>query len=713
MASKSSIQAPLSWFAVGGDITNHIPRRFTSRLRTWLRLIPLFFLAGLQAAEPTVGFRVETVLKNINAATAFRFTPDGRILILDQTGHIRVVKNGRLLPEPMLTVAVDDYWERGLIGLALHPRFPQAPYIFINHTPADPYPHHRISRFTVEGDRALPDSERILFEGDDQTKLGGNVPHGHQGGPIAFGPDRKLYVALGEQTAGAPSQSLNSLLGKILRLNPNGSIPIDNPFVNQADGKYRAIWATGIRNPYGLAFHPLTGALYENDVGQSSWEEINIIERGANYGWPLAEGDSDDPRFTNPIHAYPPVIGRSITGGAFYQGGTKAYPEEYHNHYFFLDFMNHWVRHIDPESPSQSYLFAKNLNGPVDIQNGPDGALYVLNRGTIWRDGKRHVADSGSLIRFPYDGQVGDTSPVDAFPSTLSQTDCFESVADCLPHPNFHRFHLNLPRWRAQVRTQLWLRVPESSEIQPSATGLWRFPPDTTIIQHFTTESGARLETHLYWANEDACFKAGAYRWNADGTDAQLVVDSEITVHPDEEDRYWFSPGYEVCLDPSATVTGFVLELTTRQLDYGTNHDQLRRWQELGWLSAKKPVPFVAETERLAAPDHPTASLQHKVRSYLDANCASCHFPGGPSRGTFDARLQTPLANQGIINGPLIAGDLGLPGAKILLPGDSERSILYQRLKRKDFFRMPPVAFHQQPAPILPVLKDWILSLKN
>ena len=106
------------------------------------------------------------------------------------------------------------------------------------------------------------------------------------------------------------------------------------------------------------------------------------------------------------------------------------------------------------------------------------------------------------------------------------------------------------------------------------------------------------------------------------------------------------------------------------------------------------------------------ATLEQRVRSYLHGNCAMCHQPGGASRGLFDARLTTPLAHAGIIDGELAAGDLGLAGAKVVVPGDPERSILYQRLKRKDFFRMPPVAWHDEPSPILPVLAEWIRSLK-
>ncbi len=715
MVSKSSIPVPPSWSVSAGEKTDVLT---SGAIRfAWIVAL-LACLAGfdqsrLDAAEVPSGFEVTTILEDINTATAFTFTPDGRILILDQTGTILVVKDGQLLPEPMLTVEVDAFWERGLIGLALHPDFPEVPHLFINHTPGKPYTRHRISRFTVEGDRAIPDSEVILFEGDDQSKLGGGVPHGHQGGPIRFGPDGKLYVALGEQTAGKPSQSIHSLLGKILRLNPDGSIPSDNPFYTQTTGKYRSIWATGIRNPYGLDFHPLTGDLYENDVGQSTWEEINIIQRGANYGWPEAEGHSDNPGFTNPVHVYPPVIGRSITGGTFYRGGTHPFPENYRNQYFFLDFMNHWIRILDPDAPETSKLFGKNFNGPVDIQTGPDGALYVLNRGTIWRDNKRHVDNAGSLQRIRYTGTpLADEPGTFQFPADLAEANVFNSPSERTPQPGFHPFHLNLPRWRADVTMQLWIRVPADRTISASPQGLWHFPAETTMIQHFESPPGTPLETHLYWATSADCFRAAAYRWDETQSNAIRVDDSEIITYGDDE-RFWFSPGPEECLNLSTSVTGFVLELTTRQLNHrlpdGT--EQLAQWQSRGWIAPDTNLAQLVGSDRLVALEDPQASLEEKIRSYLDANCATCHYPGGPSRGGFDARFQTPLKDKQLINAPLLAGDLGIKGARMVVPGSPNQSILYQRVHRKDFFRMPPVVLNNDRSPLADILKQWIENI--
>jgi putative heme-binding domain-containing protein len=182
------------------------------------------------------GFKAEVVANGLNGATALEVAADGRIFVCEQTGTLRVIKSGKLLAEPFVTLPVDATWERGLIGVTVAPDFPKTPHLFVCYVAAKPYPHHVVSRFTARGDVAEPGSEHVLLEGDDQTKLGGTVPAGHQGGAIHFGKDGKLYIAIGDQTAGQPAQEMNSLLGRLLRINPDGSIPDDNPFFARAAG---------------------------------------------------------------------------------------------------------------------------------------------------------------------------------------------------------------------------------------------------------------------------------------------------------------------------------------------------------------------------------------------------------------------------------------------------------------------------------------------
>ncbi|MGO9471468.1 MAG: PQQ-dependent sugar dehydrogenase [Isosphaeraceae bacterium] len=340
------------------------------------------------------GFTRASVASGITGATAMDVAPDGRVLVCEQTGALRVVKDGAMLPRPFVRVVVDSEWERGLIGVALDPDFARNGFVYLCYIAASPYIHHRVSRFQARGDVAEPASERVLFEGDDQAKLGGHTPAGHQGGAIHFGADGKLYIAIGDQTAGAPSQRLDTFQGKLLRLNPDGSIPTDNPFFDAAKGKYRAIWALGLRNPFTFAVQPVTGRIFINDVGEARWEEIDEGFAGANYGWPLAEGPSTNPHFRAPIHSYPVA---SISGGAFCPVGKSVnFPPTYQGRYFFADFVKGWVKVLDPEHPEHIETFATGFARPVDLKFGPDGSLYVLLR-DAWVKDRSFRPGTGSL----------------------------------------------------------------------------------------------------------------------------------------------------------------------------------------------------------------------------------------------------------------------------------------------------------------------------
>jgi putative heme-binding domain-containing protein len=331
------------------------------------------------------GFTAATVAAGLTGATALAVAPDGRVFVCEQTGALRVVRGDRLQPAPLLTVPVDSRWERGLIGVCLDPSFVENGYIYITYIKNEPYPHHRVSRFTARGDVASPTSEVVLLEGDDQRTLGGTVPAGHQGGAIHFGSDGKLYVAIGEQTAGLPAQRLDTFQGKLLRINRDGSIPPDNPFYAAAHGKYRAIWALGLRNPFTFAVQGRTGRIFINDVGQNAWEEINEGFAGANYGWPAVEGPSDDARYRAPIHTYKVA---SVAGGAFAPDGK----------YFFMDFVKGWIKVLDPDPPHAVTTFATGLRRPVDLAFAPDGALYVLVR-DAWVIDDKFRPHTGALIK--------------------------------------------------------------------------------------------------------------------------------------------------------------------------------------------------------------------------------------------------------------------------------------------------------------------------
>jgi glucose/arabinose dehydrogenase len=338
-------------------------------------LVALFLwgIGVLPVQALPAGFTERTYVSGLQTPTAMAFAPDGRLFVAEQGGKLRVIKNGKLLSQSFLTVRTDPSGERGLLGVAIHPRFSSNRYVYVYYTvPGNP-PHNRVSRFTADPnnpDVALFGSEKVILE---LNNLSGAT--NHNGGALQFGRDGKLYIGVGDNANSANSQKLTNLLGKVLRLNSDGSIPTDNPFYSRARGKNRAIYALGLRNPFTLGIDPKTGAIRVNDVGQHTWEEINRGQRGANYGWPACEGRCAANGFANPIYQYATNDHGAITGGTFYRG-TK-FPAAYVGSYFFADYLQGFIRRLDSAGTARS--FHSRAKSPVDLEVGPDGSLYYLS----------------------------------------------------------------------------------------------------------------------------------------------------------------------------------------------------------------------------------------------------------------------------------------------------------------------------------------------
>ncbi|HET8959681.1 PQQ-dependent sugar dehydrogenase [Nocardioides sp.] len=328
------------------------------------------------------GFTQRAVMRRLPRATDMAFAPDGRLFVTLKSGVVRYRRtNGTVGTLLDFSRKINDDGERGLLGIAVAPRFATNRHLFLEYThratPTQPL-HNRLVRVTVRNGRLAPGSERTLFRFN--ALRAGN----HNGGTVQVGPDGKLYVSHGENARQQQAQSLRTLLGKIVRLNRNGTIPADNPFFNRTTGRNRAIWARGLRNPFKFAFDPRTGRGFVNDVGAQTWEEINRLTRGGNYGWPAEEGPENSPRFIPPLFAYrhgtTGSTGCSITGGEFYRSARRNFPARFVGDYFFADFCNGWVRRYDPRSDRVA-RFATGLGSPVDLEVGSAGALYVLVHG--------------------------------------------------------------------------------------------------------------------------------------------------------------------------------------------------------------------------------------------------------------------------------------------------------------------------------------------
>ncbi len=340
----------------------------------WLLCLMSFFI-NANAQQVPEGFIAEELVGGLNPTT-MAFAPDGRLYITQKNGQVLIYDGTQLLPDPFITVDVDVTNERGLSGIAFHPEYEQNNFFYLYYTvPGEN--RNRLSRFTANGDVSLPGSEEILLELDP---LSGTI---HNGGAMVFGNDGKLYLAVGDGANPDNAQSLNNLLGKILRLNPDGSIPEDNPYYNNASGLNRAIFALGFRNPFTMTVSE-EGRIFVNDVGQETWEEVNEVMAGSNYGWPQTEGPSNGSsvpdNYRDPVHFYSHDDGCAILGGAFYDPQLLRFPEKYHGMYFYADYCDGYINVIDPDSGELLETFATSINRPLALQFASDGSLFMLER---------------------------------------------------------------------------------------------------------------------------------------------------------------------------------------------------------------------------------------------------------------------------------------------------------------------------------------------
>jgi glucose/arabinose dehydrogenase len=216
-------------------------------------VLVIFAISGASVWGATLpsGFFETLVASGLRGPTAMQFAPDGRLFVCEQSGSVRVIKDGVLLTAPFVTLNVNDEGERGLLGIAFDPNFAVNQYVYLYYTATSPAVHNRVSRFTANGNVAVAGSESIVLELDNLSSA--SI---HNAGALGFGPDGKLYIGVGDNADGSNAQTVTNLFGKILRINKDGTIPTDNPFYSQAGGRNRAIWSLGLRNPFTFAFNP-------------------------------------------------------------------------------------------------------------------------------------------------------------------------------------------------------------------------------------------------------------------------------------------------------------------------------------------------------------------------------------------------------------------------------------------------------------------------
>lgn len=383
------------------------------------------------------GFTREVVASGLNVPTTFASLPDGRLLIAEKNGVVRLFKDGALQPTPFLDISdrVNAFSDRGLLGLAVDPDFVANGAIYLLYTYEDDASNPqgpktgRLARYTAAGDTASPHSEFVLLG----TQVGSSChqfPHGadcipsdsssHSVGNLKFAPDGTLFVTLGDGAGfdgvdddALRAQDLDSLAGKVLRIDRNGQGVASNPFWTGEAGANRSkVWSYGLRNPYRFSLRPETGLPYLGDVGWNAWEELNVARPGSNLGWPCYEGPERQPGYepkpvcqelyalgasavTMPLYFWGRDQGRTATGGGFYTG--TDYPEAYRGAFFFGDYSGSWIRFLRVDAhdnlvPGSVETFTDDAEGLVGLELGPDTLLHYVD------------INKGRLLRFRYVG---------------------------------------------------------------------------------------------------------------------------------------------------------------------------------------------------------------------------------------------------------------------------------------------------------------------
>ncbi len=603
--------------------------------------------------------------------------------------------------DPFLDVTAElgpPHGEAGLLGLALAPDFATSGDVYVSYTGKSDIALFRlvVARYKSDGVAADANSATPIFSLERDMQ-------GHNGGKLRFGPDGYLYLGVGDGSWGDPArraQSPDELFGKILRLKvsaaePGYRSPDDNPF---ARGGGRAeVFALGLRNPWTFSFDG-GGRLWVGDVGHERFEEIDVVTKGGNYGWPLreaahcfAQDPCDVPGLVDPVAEYSHVNGFAVVGGFVYRGAEAALQ----GRYLFGDFISGRMWSLDaasPRSADPSPLLLDtglNLSG---IAEGPDGSILTLDY------------NGGRVMRLER------VAPRPALGTTLRALGCIDDGAvmngDLVP------YEVNAPLWADGLGKRRWFSLPSGAQIHVRDDGSWELPVGALLLKELSTPT-RRVETRMMVRDADFDWLFYTFQWNAEGTDAELV-DEGRTVDLDGGGT-WNIPSRGQCLSchgaGAGRVLGFEVAQLNRALTYptGRSANQVATLGHVGYLDRR--------VDPLAAPPLPNpygtvGTEEARARAYLHANCSFCHRPTG-GQGIFDFRAWVKVSEMGAVCRLPSSNDFGVQDAQIIAPGDPERSMVVHRMAQQGAGRMPPLGTSIPDQSGVQVLSRWIRSLQG
>jgi uncharacterized repeat protein (TIGR03806 family) len=655
----------------------------------------------LAGTLPLGRLRLEPIYRGFQYPVQMVDRPDhGLVAVAEMNGRIKVVDR----PTGAITTALDIVARvkksgQSLLGMAIHAT---KPFVYLTverdadaSTPKDLPFRGEIIRFTTNdgGKTYDPASEKLVIRLDRPGEL-------HPPGTVAFGKDGFLYVGVGES---ARPWSPDRLMGSILRLDVDTAepyaIPPDNPYAN--GGGRPEIWAGGFRNPWRFTIDRLTGELWEGDVGEGLFEEVNKVERGKNYGWPTVEGRNCFPPgtpcnqtgLTLPVFAYPHTEGASITGGYVYRG--SALPD-LAGKYVFGDYIIGHVWTLDGAGDATKAVYL-NTGGPKPLISSfgedAEGELYVLG----WDDG---------ILYKLVPGDAADARP--AFPARLSQTGCVDAANPQRFASGLVPYGVNMELWSDGAAKRRFVGIPDGTAIHVEDNGDFTVPNGSVLVKEFSI-GAKRIETRLLRRHVGGEWSGATYEWNDEQTDAVLLETAKDRVL--SNGQTWAFPSSVQCFVCHTSVAGIALGLETLQLngDYeygpGQTTNQLTTLSDLGFIDRRLDPAALPRLPSLTG----SSPIEERARGYLHANCSMCHREGGGTGSPMDLRFGLPRSSIGCTPSSF----KGRSDVKVVTPGDPGRSVISLRMSTRDDWQMPKLATRKVDEVGVSVIDGWIHSLST
>ena len=699
-------------------------------------------------AFPGLSFHVLSSMESVPGES-------NRLFVVEREGRVYAITNsaGTSYGKTLfldISERIRSENELGMKGIAFHPGYATNRTFFVTYCTTQNTV--RLSRFqcsTNDAQAADLNSEVILLEQVNDGEI-------HNIADAVFGPDGYLYVGFGDEgiTGDAASNTqtiVKDFWSTIIRIDPdkrpgnlvpnphpairtNGlgeayyAVPSDNPFIGatqfnglaiQPDQVRTEMYVVGLRNPWQFSFDALTGELWVGDVGQSQWEEVNVMPAGGNGGWSYKEAHAPGLRTPPPGFTYhaplweyfhdnlDPLGGSAVIGGLVLR--STNYPGLMGT-YVFGDFISGNIWSLQRVGPTvQVQRLAVH---PYVAQYGMDPA-------------------DGSLLLMQYEPgavyRLATGSSTQAFPAKLSDTGVFADLTDLAPNPGIVPYELNLPFWSDYAVKRRWFGLTNLVDgIGYHREDPWNSPTGMLWVKHFdldldrgNTNTRKRIETRLLVRGTNGSYGV-SYRWNEAGTEAFLVPDQGENIPLSVTNaglpgvQQWRIPGRAECIVCHRAGGGHALGFHTRQLNRdgqlaAVAGNQLELLAAAGYFTNAVDAPGILP--RYVRPSETNYSLDVRARSYLAVNCGYCHSGlSSPVPATWDARAHPPLSSCGMIRVPA-ADNGGDTNNLLLVPGSASHSIIWNRIAASNgFTRMPPLASSETDPAGIQLIADWIAA---